>query len=68
MGDEVYVIEGAIKYVTDKAILVDDGDVEHWIPLSQLKQFGPKNKPVVAPEEIVEIEIPEWLAKKKGLL
>lgn len=52
-----------IRRVTDKAVLVHDGTQEAWIPRSQIED----------PEEFeigenVEVLMPEWLAKEKGLL
>lgn len=41
------------------ALLVDFGNVRHWIPLSQIACHDTIAKIIV---------IPEWLARKKGLL
>ncbi len=52
-----------IRRVTDKAVLIHDGTREAWIPRSQIEE----------PEEFeigehVEILMPKWLAKDKGLI
>lgn len=49
---------------TDKAILAsDDGDSDNavWLPLSVCEVQKIK-------EDMVEITMPEWLAKEKGLI
>lgn len=57
-------ITADIKYVTDRAVLINDGDKDVWIPLSQIE----------APEEFhkgeaaVEILMAEWIAQKNGLV
>lgn len=60
-----FTFSGIIKRRTKAAILVDTGESEIWIPLSQ----------VLAPEEgdipqegEVDLEIPNWLAKAKDLI
>jgi len=52
-----------IRRTTDKAVLIHDGAIEAWIPRSQIED----------PEEFetgahVEMLMPEWLAKDKGLI
>ena len=50
---------------TDKAIMVsDDGDDGNavWIPKSQVQQMEEVSG------DIIEIEIPEWLAEREGLI
>ncbi|MFA7175904.1 MAG: hypothetical protein WC114_01540 [Smithellaceae bacterium] len=51
-----------IKRRTQKAVLVSDGAVEVWLPLS-LIDIEPGNKYNQA-----TITLPEWLAKEKGLI
>jgi len=48
---------------TPMAILVDDGDVQEWIPLSLIEE-EPEKGDVLG----VEISIPEWLAIDKGFV
>lgn len=60
--DDVVEIQGVVKHETARAILLDTGDEEVWIPKSQ----------VLGQEEIedgiTELQIPEWLAMDKGLI
>jgi hypothetical protein len=52
----------AIRF-TDLAVLVNDGDREAWIPLSQISEDTKPDEPGYC-----TIEIPEWLAQDKGLV
>ena len=49
-----------IRRETDMAVLAFDGINEIWLPRSQIEI-----KPVKHPD--VEITLPEWLAKDKGI-
>ena len=52
-----------IKHETNAAILVTDGTEDYWMPKSQIKgEF------IYTKGKTVTIEIPEWLAKTKGLI
>jgi hypothetical protein len=51
-----------IKRRAQKAVLVSDGAVEVWLPLS-LIDIEPGNKYNQA-----TITLPEWLAKEKGMI
>jgi hypothetical protein len=60
-NDDVEITVEIVKE-TDMAYLVKDGDVEVWLPKSQIRgeedlQGG-----------IVELIIPEWLAEEKDLI
>lgn len=46
---------------SDRAILVSDGDVQEWLPKSQLEYDGEVGQTVV-------VTMPEWLAKEKNLI
>lgn len=54
---------GEIKWETDNAYLVFDGDNEIWIPKSQVKE-----KRRIGRDGDYEFTIPEWLAKEKGII
>lgn len=65
MAEPVLLEDVTVKAVTEKALLVEYGDEEVWIPVSQ-----------VVPEETdVEFErgatgtlaVTQWIAKEKGL-
>ena len=60
-------VEVSVEFVrrTDRAILVKDGgDEELWLPLSQVEDFAEDAKP----GDALDISLPEWLAKEKGLI
>lgn len=55
---------GEIKRETDKAFMVFDGQNEIWMPKSMIqskRQIGYNRSDFV-------FEIPEWLAKEKGIV
>ena len=52
-----------IRIVTAKAVLIHDGAREAWVPKSQIED--PDEFEV---GEHVELLLPEWLAKAKGLI
>jgi len=59
MGEEtVEVFYESITSKTDKAIRIQKGELQVWIPISQISN-----------EDRLEgmIEIPTWLAEEKGL-
>lgn len=58
---ETVVLTLEVLRQTAKAILVTDGDIEVWLPKSQLEEWPAVGK-------TGEIEVPEWLAEKKGLV
>jgi hypothetical protein len=59
---ETIEITAEVKHETDDAYLVNDGDVEDWIPASQVKSM------TLISEKIYEIEIPLWIARDKGFI
>jgi hypothetical protein len=61
MSKENYEITVEVKRETDKAILVDDGDVEVWLPKSQIVERTDLK------DGFAELVIPEWLAEEKEL-
>ncbi len=46
---------------SDRAILVSDGDVQEWLPKSQIEYEGEVGQTVV-------VTIPTWLAQDKNLI
>jgi len=52
------------KYINDRAVLVNDGDKDVWLPLSQVEYDFWDTEP----GEAIEITVPEWIAKDKGLI
>jgi len=61
MSNEMVEIFGTIIHKTDQALLLDDGDTEIWLPLSQIEYSGDIGDSVV-------VEIPEWICLEKGLI
>ena len=54
------VVSGIFKMETDKAILVEASDgSEVWLPKSQINDW---DSGTAEPEDLIEIEIQEWLA------
>lgn len=45
-----------IVHETDRAVLVNDGDIEVWLPLSQVEVTD------------ASVLLPEWLAEERGLI
>jgi len=52
-----------VKAKTAKAILVDDGLQDTWIPLSLIDESDS-----VEPNEAQEINVERWFLEKEGLL
>lgn len=46
-----------------KAVLVTDGNVEEWVPWSQVNDYSEDSK-----GNITSIFIPEWIAEEKGFI
>lgn len=55
-----------VEHVTEKAVLVKPGFDDQWIPKSQIHREP--NAPPFEKGETYDVEIPEWLGKKVGLL
>lgn len=49
---------GTIVQQTDKAVLLSDGTQQQWLPKSKIKIVEDKGG-------LVEVTMPEWLAKEK---
>ena len=63
MSDEIVEIYGTIIHETKESILLTDGDIEFWLPLSQINydaQCG-------VGDEVV-VEVPYWIALDKNLI
>ena len=55
-------IEVEVRHSTDSAILVYDGNVEVWVPRSQINDYsGEQDHPDI-------IFVSEWFATKAGLV
>lgn len=69
------LVEVACTFVrhTDKAVLVNDGDREAWIPKSQIEdleydRYDAEDWYDLEPGDSLTMSIPEWLAEDKGLI
>lgn len=60
--DEDVGVDVRIVYETEFAILVNDGDIEVWVPKSEIKNDQDHT------ETETTITIPEWLAIEKGFV
>lgn len=60
-NDETVSLDLEVLAETDLALRVTDGDIEVWLPKSELEDW-----PDVGETEA--IEVPEWLAKDRGLV
>lgn len=58
MGNTVEIAV-EIKHVTDRAVLVFDGDNEFWVPRSLIEDFDPNDN---------VINVQEWFAEKEGMI
>lgn len=64
-GAEKIEVSVTFKHETDRAVLINDGDKDIWLPKSQIDIEGGE-----FPEEgeACELLVAEWLAKEKGLI
>lgn len=62
---EMIEVSVTFKRETDRAVLINDGDKDIWLPKSQIEVDGGEYP---EPGEVVDLLVAEWLAKDKGLL
>jgi len=68
MSGELFETSFIIEAITEKAILVYEGGENIWLPISQLRVDGEEVEAAdLEIGELYSFEMPEWLAKKKGL-
>lgn len=53
------------KRETERAVLINDGDKDIWLPKSQIETYEFCD---TEPGEAIELLVAEWLAKDKGLI
>lgn len=63
-SDGYVYIDGEVRHITERAVLIHDGKREAWIPLSKIEDSDDE----IAVGKHLEILIPEWLAIDKGLI
>jgi hypothetical protein len=68
MPDSAEIVEIVAKKirVTDRAVLLDDGTQEVWLPLAQIEMRPLEN--TASGSDFVTVCMPEWLAADKRLL
>jgi hypothetical protein len=62
-------VELSVAFIraTDEAVLItEDGDLEVWLPRSQLTTDSDIDH--LSDGEVFEVSVPEWLAYEKGLI
>ena len=59
VDDEHWTVLASLKRETEKAILVECGEIEAWLPKSQIKYEPEGDK--------ISVAMPLWLAEEKGL-
>ena len=64
MNGEIIEVTGEILSKSNMAILINDGDRDAWLPISQIQNYDESWKK----GETVDLEIPEWLATEKELV
>ena len=64
MSSEIIEVSGEILAKSAAAILINDGDRDAWLPISQIQNYDESWKK----GETVDFEIPEWLATEKELV
>ena len=57
-------IAGIVIERREKAVWINAGDTNAWLPLSQVEL----DPPDASAGHAVEVAMPEWLAKEKGLI
>jgi hypothetical protein len=64
MGKQAVTVCVELKYEKGKAFLFFDGDVSVWIPKSQVSRMEKLGNN----GEYYEVDIPEWMALREGLI
>lgn len=64
MDEKTHIIVEAITNETDKAIEVFKDSQTFWLPKSQVRVRKLKGR---GGKEVIEVEVPKWLARKKGI-
>jgi hypothetical protein len=55
---------GTVVHATAAALLIEIDGSKYWLPFSQIEV---DNMADLQPGEEIDIEIPDWLARAKGL-
>jgi hypothetical protein len=67
-SDDEETVEVCVTFVrlTDRAVLVNDCAKGAWLPLSQIE--CDEDLSAFAEGDVLEMSLPEWLAREKGLI
>jgi hypothetical protein len=68
MSDNYIVVHGTLKRSTTKAILIEVGDVEAWVPRSCCHFSTDRFVDDMTLGEEAEFKIMEWVAEKNGFI
>jgi hypothetical protein len=61
-NQDLIIIEGYLLSISDKAILLD----QNWIPKSQITNLPDFSSFEIG--QLIEVEVPEWLAIEKEII
>jgi len=61
-------LAGSFVHATELAICIKCKRVTAWLPLSELPKEATDQAQNSAPGDPVEFTVPDWLARKKGLI
>lgn len=72
MGSRIDITAEYVRH-SDKAVLVNDGDTEAWVPFSQVVIRDDKDRPIRSVREFIRgkclvLNMTEWLAREKGFI
>lgn len=69
-GDDFETLSGIFVHSTDKAVLIDFGTGEEWVPLSVLSEDSRDEveNGNVARGDTLDVEIRKWFVEKASLL
>lgn len=66
--DKDVIIALTFKHATDNAILVNDGDNDHWLPRSHCSFYDSYSADIANEGETHDFIVSEWLAGERGLI
>lgn len=63
---EMHTLTGTFVRQTERGLLFEVGNVEEWLPKSQIRKLAPE-EPCSDGDEIT-LSVPDWLARDKGFV
>ena len=67
MGSDTHTLELEVKAISEAALLLCDGDIADWVPMSLLVNFDLANE-IIELGETREFEIYTWKLKDIGFI